>query len=376
MNHWQQKFTIFFVTSILLVTTTSVFATKSNDEIQEEIEQNKKIITEKKQEERSILHQLGKLRKTIYTAQTKFNHAYKKYNAYQKDIEILEINLKKDRQFIMDMNQSLNNKLVELYKEQYSPLIELIFNSSSFSDMLANVYYYEKIISYELRTLKDAQYRIAKYKQDLNTLKQNKASAEKLKNTILSQRNNLKRKRREYQSNLTLLRSELKAFERRNNVLREESSQLSQYINKRASKKTKQYHGTGTYLRPAGGYISSRYGLRLHPIFRKRRMHNGIDFAAPRGYRIRATDSGVVSFAGMKKGYGNVTIISHGWEKGKEISSLYAHQWRIIVKKGEKVTKGQLIGYIGSTGYSTGPHLHFEIRENGQPVNPSKYLRI
>ena len=156
----------------------------------------------------------------------------------------------------------------------------------------------------------------------------------------------------------------------------EESSELSKYINDKASSQAKKYHGTASYIRPAGGYISSRFGLRRHPIFKRRRMHNGIDFAAPRGYRIKSTDSGYVIFSGTKKGYGNVTIISHGWYKGKEVSSLYAHQWRILVKKGEYVKKGQLIGYVGSTGYSTGPHLHFEIRENGRPVNPSQYLRL
>ena len=105
-------------------------------------------------------------------------------------------------------------------------------------------------------------------------------------------------------------------------------------------------------------------------------MHTGMDFAAPRGYRIKAVDSGKVLFSGFKRGYGNVTIINHGWRKNKKISSLYAHQWKMIVQKGQMVKKGQLIGYVGSTGYSTGPHLHFEIRENGKPVNPSQYLRL
>ena len=105
-------------------------------------------------------------------------------------------------------------------------------------------------------------------------------------------------------------------------------------------------------------------------------MHYGMDFAAPRGYRIKAADSGYIIFSGKKRGYGNVTIINHGWKNGKKLSSLYAHQWRMIVRKGQFVKKGQLIGYVGSTGFSTGPHLHFEMRENGRPVNPSKFLRM
>ena len=87
-------------------------------------------------------------------------------------------------------------------------------------------------------------------------------------------------------------------------------------------------------------------------------------------------NSGYILFSGSKKGYGNVTIINHGYKNGKKISSLYAHQWRMLVKKGQFVEKGSIIGYVGSTGYSTGPHLHFEIRENGKPVNPSQYLKL
>ena len=198
-----------------------------------------------------------------------------------------------------------------------------------------------------------------------------------MKDNIIKQRHALKYSRKRYEKSLVSLRSELKQFEQRNKVLRDESRQLGNYINQTSNNTSqKVYYGTGSYIRPAGGYISSRFGLRRHPIFKRRRMHTGMDFAAPRGYRIKAVDSGKVLFSGFKRGYGNVTIINHGWRKNKKISSLYAHQWKMIVQKGQMVKKGQLIGYVGSTGSSTGPHLHFEIRENGKPVNPSQYLRL
>jgi len=117
--------------------------------------------------------------------------------------------------------------------------------------------------------------------------------------------------------------------------------------------------------------IASGFGYRIHPIYKTLRMHTGIDFSAPIGTPIYATGDGVVErLKGKMTGYGKVMIIDHGY--GYE--SLYAHMSKIIVKPGEKVKRGQLIGYVGNTGRSTGPHLHYEIRKNGKPVNPAHYF--
>jgi murein DD-endopeptidase MepM/ murein hydrolase activator NlpD len=115
-----------------------------------------------------------------------------------------------------------------------------------------------------------------------------------------------------------------------------------------------------------GGRLSSRFGYRVHPIFHKRILHSGVDLAAPRGTAIYAAGDGTVEKAGWSSGYGQFTLVRHsnGYETG------YGHQSKIIVKPGEKVRQGQIIGYVGSTGNSTGPHLHFEIRVNGRYVDP------
>jgi murein DD-endopeptidase MepM/ murein hydrolase activator NlpD len=115
-----------------------------------------------------------------------------------------------------------------------------------------------------------------------------------------------------------------------------------------------------------GGRMSSRFGYRVHPIFHKRILHSGVDLASPRGTPIYAAGDGTVEKAGWSSGYGQFTLVKHanGYETG------YGHQSKIIVKPGEKVRQGQVIGYVGSTGNSTGPHLHFEIRVNGRYVDP------
>ncbi|MFI5385429.1 MAG: murein hydrolase activator EnvC family protein [Fimbriimonadales bacterium] len=126
----------------------------------------------------------------------------------------------------------------------------------------------------------------------------------------------------------------------------------------------------GRFSRPVNGRMTSGFGMRFHPILHITRMHSGCDFGAPVGTSIHAAASGVVINSSYMRGYGNVVIIDHGGG----ISTVYAHCSRIVVSDGQTVKRGQYIANVGSTGLSTGPHLHFEVRVNGRPVNPMRYL--
>ena len=128
--------------------------------------------------------------------------------------------------------------------------------------------------------------------------------------------------------------------------------------------------GTGQFVRPVNGRVSSPFGYRIHPIFHVRKMHTGIDLSAGMGTTIKAADSGTVIQAGWRGGYGKCVVISHG----NGVATLYAHQSVISVSVGDTVERGRAIGKVGSTGYSTGAHLHFEVRVNGSPVDPMRYL--
>jgi murein DD-endopeptidase MepM/ murein hydrolase activator NlpD len=127
---------------------------------------------------------------------------------------------------------------------------------------------------------------------------------------------------------------------------------------------------TAVFVFPADGPISSPFGERMHPIFHDVRMHTGIDIGAGYGSPVRAAAAGTVVVAGYVSGYGTAIVIDHGGG----LATLYGHLSRLGVHVGSKVTAGQTIGAVGNTGNSTGPHLHFEVRVNGTPVDPMRYL--
>lgn len=121
---------------------------------------------------------------------------------------------------------------------------------------------------------------------------------------------------------------------------------------------------------PVSGHVTSGFGMRVAPVVGGWRMHAGLDISAHRGAQVRSAGSGVVVFAGYRSGYGNTVVVDHG----DAMKTLYAHMARVATRKGRRVREGDLLGHVGSTGRSTGPHLHFEVRFRGEAVNPMCYL--
>jgi murein DD-endopeptidase MepM/ murein hydrolase activator NlpD len=149
--------------------------------------------------------------------------------------------------------------------------------------------------------------------------------------------------------------------------LEAEQARVEELIEQEASKEGE---APGILVRPVPGAITSTFGLRVHPILGYSRMHSGVDMSAGYGQEIKAGASGRVILAATYGGYGNTIIIDHGGG----MTTLYAHQSSFTVSYGGQVGAGDIIGYVGSTGFSTGPHLHFEVRLFGSPVNPADYL--
>ncbi len=171
------------------------------------------------------------------------------------------------------------------------------------------------------------------------------------------------------------LKSDRQALTAAEQQLAEESSRISQNIQQKLAARIAFpgaifVPGSGQFLLPSDGPITSPFGWRVHPILGTSRLHNGVDFGAEYGSMIRAADNGVVIAAEWTGGYGNAVIIDHG----NGITTLYGHTSEMYVTAGQVVQKGQPIAAVGSTGLSTGPHLHFEVRRQGEPTDPMAFL--
>lgn len=226
---------------------------------------------------------------------------------------------------------------------------------------------------------------LGKLTQQANQIKKQKTDVEQQKNEIALIRQQLLAQKADYQgqaqsqSDLILrLNSDRLALEAAQNQLDKDSEALSTLIqqkiaeaqNKANSRNSIILRGTGIMAFPSDAYTSSPFGWRMHPVLGYRRFHAGLDFAASYGSTIRAADSGTVIMAGWYGGYGNAVIIDHG----KGITTLYGHSSQLFVSEGQTVQRGQAIAAVGSTGLSTGPHLHFEVRKDGTPVDPANFL--
>lgn len=167
------------------------------------------------------------------------------------------------------------------------------------------------------------------------------------------------------------LRQDRRALAAAQTQLEADSENLGVLIRQRmAIAANRNVRGTGKFAFPSDGAITSGFGMRVHPILGYRRLHAGIDFGGAYGSPIRAADAGTVIFAGWYGGYGKAVIVAHG----DELTTLYGHASAIYVAEGESVQRGQPIAALGSTGFSTGPHLHFEVRQAGEPIDPQPYL--
>lgn len=234
---------------------------------------------------------------------------------------------------------------------------------------------------YQFRLIYDSDRQIlAQLKTQTDEINRRRRNVEEVKNQIALLTQELQAQKAQYQAQartqqtlIQRLKDDRQALEAAETQLDQDSAKLTQLIRERIAAQARNrivIRGTGRFSSPSSGYLTSSFGYRIHPILGYRRFHAGIDFGASHGSPIRSADTGRVIFAGWYGGYGQAIIIDHG----DNLTTLYAHASDIYVAEGQTVQRGQAIAAIGSTGLATGPHLHFEVRVNGEPVNPLAYL--
>lgn len=253
-------------------------------------------------------------------------------------------------------------------------MLGVILSADSFTDMITRSEIVGDIVESDRQLMKSLAETRAKIAADKAALDADRAEQEKAKASLVNKRSSLKGQYNEANSLVKELSADAAEYERKYNEAEaaQEAAkrELKALLNSSGSKSTTYVGGTFRWPTKAT-YITSYYGRRSDPITKKSAFHTGIDIGASRGSEIYAANSGTVIVAGWsQKGYGNYVVIDHGGGK----STLYAHMDKIKTTKGAKVAKGDVIGLVGSTGYSTGPHLHFEILINGDHTNPMNYF--
>lgn len=316
--------------------------------------------------------EIAELSQNIYDKQTEIDELEARISIFEETLSGINEQLSDAEDSYRSQKELLEKRLVALYEIGNTSYLDILLNSKGISDFISNYYYISEIASTDSALLQ--------------IVSDQKENIQNLKDSLLNYENELNNSRIELTkssialSNLVIIKNQkmqdlsLEEMELQSQI-EEYQAQIQEIESEikilTLSSDNPEYVG-GDFIWPVPGYtrISSSFGMRTHPITGIYKLHTGTDIGAPMGVAFVAANDGVVRKAGYNGAYGNMVIIDHGGG----ISTLYAHGSQILVEEGQLVSQGTQVLNVGSTGYSTGPHAHFEIRINSEYVNPMDYL--
>jgi len=295
----------------------------------------------------------------------------------QDELRRERIRLAQLRERLAEARAALSDRLVELYKADEPDVVTVILESDGFADLLERAEFMQRVSQQDARIIERvrvakneavaAEKRLdaleAKLRRIAAEVERRALEVDAIKDRLVSQQGQIQDARAVKARALDVTRTKRRDLEEHLVELEKEQAQVQARLAGSAPAGPVR-QGSGAFIWPVNGTFTSPFGMRWG------RLHAGVDLAAPEGTPIRAADSGRVVLLGWTGGYGNYTCVSHGGS----LSTCYAHQSRYGTSMGASVSKGQVIGYVGNTGNSTGAHLHFEVRINGTPVDPMGYL--
>lgn len=288
-------------------------------------------------------------------------------------IQQTEVELAAAQKRLDERERILNKRLRDVYMHGKLNYLEVILGAKNFTDFANRLEFLKRIISADLNLITEIRAErelILQKKQQLEVQRQQLA---KLQAEAEAKKTVVENKKQDQLIVLARLQDEKALAEASYAELQATSQDIEARIRARQQQGASAgqvVHGSGVFVWPTSGPITSPFGYRIHPIFGTQIYHSGIDIGVDTGTPIVAADSGVVIEADWLGGYGYAVVIDHG----NGLSTLYGHNSELAVSPGQSVQQGQVIAYAGSTGYSTGPHCHFEVRVDGSPVDPMGYL--
>lgn len=317
--------------------------------------------------------ELSEVMGSLNELQAQANNLQKKSDTLQGKINDNQAKLEKKQQEMQERMLIYRKRLRDIYINGQINYLDVLLGAKDFSDFSSRMYLLQKIISRDLELLEklkqDAAEINSRKEQLAAEMKEIKATQTELEakkakvNKLREQRAYMLYKAQEEEQ------SSQEEYERLLAISENIASMLRNMENSGGSAPAG-HGGTGQFMWPCNGPITSYYGWRTHPIFGTTKYHSGMDIAVDSGTPIHAADSGTIVYSGWLGGYGNCVMIDHGGG----LVTLYAHNSALNVGEGQYVSKGTVVAYAGSTGYSTGPHCHFEVRLHGELTDPLNYL--
>ncbi len=301
-----------------------------------------------------------------------------RYTDLQNQISQNERRLNITRKNYEDKLKLLKDRLVEFYKKGDITYIDVLLDSNNIIEFVSNYFIMSEIVAYDskgLQELKDQEKEIEDIENDLKSKKEELVKVKEKAYTQTVLLTNSKIKVENYKLSLSESEQELNA---QIDTYKKQQEEIANLIANAIYASTYElFYSGGIMMWPTltSNYITSPYGSRLHPIQGVTKNHDGIDIGGSTGHPVYAAQDGIVIYSGWLGGYGNAIMVDHGSnEEGVKIVTLYGHGSETLKNVGDVVVKGDEIMKMGSTGNSTGPHVHFEVRENNVAVDPKKYL--
>lgn len=359
----------------LIIIGTQVLATSSSIKNQlnnanSDIKDAQNDLKENKAEQKDVLNQIDTLDQNINTTESQISNTENEIKTIEKDIKIAEENIKYMQGEYDKKYEQRKDRVKTYYKNGSTSLKDIAYKTDDPTEIMHYERLIEKILEYDNELMDEIEEEKKAIDEEKTALEQNKVRLADLKANLeikLADLEDTVEVRTKY---LSKLKEDEKDLEKSIDALQKKADELEAELKKIASSSTTSKYTGGSMNWPLPGFygISSYYGNRLHPVLKVYKMHTGVDIAGAgcNGKNVVAAADGKVITAGWISGYGYTVMIDHGGG----VVTLYAHSQKLLVKVGDQVKRGQKIMLVGSTGYATGPHLHFEVRINGKYVNP------
>lgn len=361
-------FALSIISSTVLASSTTVKNQLNNTTTQ--IKDAQKDLKENQAEQKDVLKQIDTLDQNINSTETKIATTKDEIARVEKNIKIAEENILYMEGEYDKKYEQRKNRMVSYYKDGSNSLWDIAYDTDDPTEFMYRERLIERILEYDDNLMKEIELEKESIDREKQNLESDKVALAELKSNLevkLAELNDTVQIRTRY---LGQLKTDQKDLEKSIDALQKKADELEAELKRIASSSTNSKYTGGTMTWPLPGYygISSYFGNRLHPVLKVYKMHTGVDIAGAgcNGKNVVAAANGKVITAGWISGYGYTVMIDHGGG----IVTLYAHSQKLLVKKGDTVKAGDVIMLVGSTGYATGPHVHFEVRVNGKYVNP------